>query len=308
MKKVDLRKICIVVMLFAVCLSACSNGSAKKEEKQVVKYMEWEYPNQGTKGETEYNELGDVVLTTSIANGKTTTSNYRWEYIGDSRKAYSEDGTFVQEIQLDENGNKISSKSYDKDNRVTSEYTYQYDNSGNLQTSSLHTYGYEHYKSDGLIIRREFYYEYGENENIVKEHSVGYSYGREDAGYPWVETKSDTYIEYNEYGEIISEKYVSEGVEKENTIYEYQRSKDGKNSVGRAYVYDGESQELIEEYDEYEYEYDENKNMISKCRYTSEGNIVERTYQEYNEKGSLLASYLYMGENLYYVRNYTYYE
>lgn len=283
------------------------NTEKKEETKKVVKCVIVEYPRWGEEKQTEYNELGDVILEASISNGNITTSRYRWEYIGNLRKAYSDDGKLAQEIEQDQNGNRIAIKIYDKDNRVIVEYAYEYDDLGKVKKSSYYSYGYEDYESEGYISKFEFYCEYGEYENVVADHSVSYGRGRKDVGEPWIEYRYDTYTEYNEYGEIISQKYVSDRIEK-NTIYKYQRSEDGKNSVGRAYVYDGKNQELIEEYDEYEYEYDENKNMISKCIYTTEGEIETRWYQEYNENGNLVAIYQYSGENLYSVTNYTYYE
>lgn len=303
------RILVVLGLAFALGVNGCGKAEIGKE-KEVVKCIEREVPVAGSVSETEYNELGDVVLITSTVDGRSTTVRYTWKDTENSREAYL-DGMLRIKVGLDKNGNKISSKSYDEKGGLMNESYYEYDNLGNLKTSSTYKYNYDYHISEEPVIYHEEYLEYGKygkDGNIVTEHIVSYGTRLDEDSESYVQYATEYYYEYNEYGEVASGKYVYEGMTEENTIYEYQRSKDGKNSVGRAYVYDAESEELIEEYDEYEYEYDENGNMISQCRYYSDGDLFTRYEQEYNENGSLSAKYFYRSGELWEATKYTYYE
>lgn len=280
-------------------------NTEKEEKKQVVKRIEWEYPiygSTGMTGKTEYNEFGDVIYQETTYYGESTIKNYSWEDGENEKRAYFDNGTLAIEIELDENGNKISFKRYEDDALLEETY-YKYE--GDLLKTS-ETYEYSERGRTETYLE---YGEYGKSGNIVSEHKV--CYGATSINGIVVETRLiDEYIyEYDENGELNSYKYFYEGVLENTTIYKYQESEDGNNCIGRAYVYDGENQELLEEYDEYKYEYDGKGNIVSKYSYNAEGDLTEYSHYEYDKNGNLLSMHKYTSEDiLYYEINYTYYE
>ena len=211
---------------------------------------------------------------------------------GGTSNQYDEDGSILLESEWegDENGNKISEKTINYDNRRGSSYLseYQYDRNGNKIE-----FKYTYYDSDGngsLSSHVTWTFDKDGNEiewtaddkytNSKKRTERGYdANGKQikeinydnDELTGWIESEYDVFgnkIRYEEYDKDrkCTYKTISSYNEQENlnyfTVYDY-----GKISKT------------------YEYEYDEKGNMIKSAEYDGDGNIIRIYEREYDEMG-----------------------
>lgn len=209
---------------------------------------EWEYDANGNCLEYKYYEKVDTIFRRTV-----------YEYDGEGKllgyKEYDREGNIVEYkvCVYNKSENLFLEEIYDKEGKLEHSYKYTYDKDGN----SLER---EHYS---VSLETIYYGKWCEEKEIyIDYYSIT---DRADEEIDW-----EHYIEYNEHGDMISEKTVySNGYVLYGQNYEYIYDKNG-NILERKSI-DGEGN--IENF-YYEYKYDEYGNKISEIMYEEDGSVI----------------------------------
>ncbi len=214
----------------------------KKGKKTIYSdgsYSVFQGTKNGVSTTKEYNKKGKLVCTRTIKlvvtgnveelvikkDGKTT---YEHEKNKDKlvyRKNYNDEGTLLNEVQNDKNGNTVLNRHYNTDGTVSFETTYEYTYEGSVKVSSVDintTYN----KRDGSVStskKENTYYTSGSAKGELKTST---NYTDVDGSYEKGRTTSYTY-KYDKKG------YMTERLEKDadtdkvkmKTVYTYKTLK-----------------------------------------------------------------------------------